>query len=225
MLEIIGKKQAVIQVISHKISKAETFYHKDLTTKCKAEREVDCLSRKGETSPETYFNTVYDSTVKALTRFVVSKCGNILDSEDILQNIYARFYQRIVKKGYDDIENAEAFLISIAKFECKSYYSAQKRHSVTDSFSDFTDEQMVMIESEMSKNQKNLEDVLCDELLAREIFEDIANTDELTGKIFYLYFVCDMKLNDIAEELDMNLSAVKNKLYRTIERQKKKFRI
>ena len=182
-------------------------------------------SRKGETSPETYFNTVYEDTVKSLTRFVVSKCGNILDSEDILQNIYARFYQRIVKKGYDDIENAEAFLISIAKFECKSYYSAQKRHSVTDSFSDYTDEQMVMIESEMSKNQKNLEDVLCDELLAREIFEDIANTDEVTGKIFYLYFVCELKLNEIADELDMNLSAVKNKLYRTIERQKKKFRI
>lgn len=183
------------------------------------------LNRKGEASPETYFNTVYDSTVKSLTRFVISKCGNILDAEDILQNIYARFYQRIVKKGYDDIENAEAFLIIIAKFECKSYYSAQKKHSVTESFSDYTDEQMVMIENEMSKTQKNFEDILCDELLAREIFEDIANTDELTGKIFYLYFVCDMKLSDIAEDLDMNLSAVKNKLYRTIERQKKKFKL
>ncbi|MBD5113596.1 MAG: RNA polymerase sigma factor [Ruminococcaceae bacterium] len=183
------------------------------------------MNRKGQTSPDTYFNTVYDKTVSSLTRFVISKCGNILDAEDILQNIYARFYQRIIKKGYDDIENAEAFLISIAKFECKTYYGNQKRHSNVDSFSDYTDEQMVMIENEMSKTQKNLEDVLCDELLAREIFEDIANTDELTGKIFYLYFVCDMKLNDIAAELDMNLSAVKNKLYRTIERQKKKFKI
>lgn len=214
-----------IKGFSLKISKAETFYHKVLTTKCKAESEVKRLNRKGEASPETYFNTVYDSTVKSLTRFVISKCGNILDAEDILQNIYARFYQRILKKGYEDIENAEAFLISIAKFECKSYYSAQKKHSVTESFSDYTDEQMVMIENEMSKTQKNFEDILCDELLAHEIFEDIANTDELTGKIFYLYFVCDMKLSDIAADLDMNLSAVKNKLYRTIERQKKKFRL
>lgn len=186
---------------------------------------MDCLSRKGETSPETYFNTVYDKTINSLTRFVISKCGNILDAEDILQNIYTRFYQRILKKGYTDIENAEAFLISIAKFECKSYYGTQKRHSVIDSFSDYTDEQMVMIENEMSKTQKNLEDVLCDQMLAREIFDDIANTDEVTGKIFYLYFVCNMKLNDVADELGMNLSAVKNKLYRTIERQKKKFRI
>ncbi len=43
------------------------------------------------------------------------------------------------------------------------------------------------------------------------------------GRIFYLYFVCDMKLDEIAETMDMKLSTVKTKLYRTIERQKKKF--
>ena len=79
------------------------------------------MNRSVDASPETYFNKVYDSTINALTRFVISKCGNILDAEDVLQNIYARFYQRISKKGYADIENAEAFLISIAKFECKNY--------------------------------------------------------------------------------------------------------
>lgn len=183
------------------------------------------MSRKGEKSPDTYFNTVYDSTISSITRYVISKCGNILDAEDILQNIYARFYQRILKKGYSDIENPEAFLISVAKFEFKSYYALKKKNSVTESFSDYTDEQMVMIENEMSKTQKNFDDVLCNKMLAHEIFEDIANTDEVTGKIFYLYFVCDMRLNDIAEELDMNLSAVKNKLYRTIERQKKKYKL
>ena len=186
---------------------------------------MHCLNRKGNASPDAYFNTVYDQTINSLTRFVISKCGSILDAEDILQNIYARFFQRIVKKGYGDIENPEAFLISIAKFECKNYYAGQKKRNVTESFSDYTEEQMVLVEAEISRTQKNLEDVLCDELLAREIFEDIAEADELTGKIFYLYFVCDLKLAEIAEELGMTLSGVKNKLYRTIERQKKKFNL
>lgn len=176
-------------------------------------------------SAEKYFNKVYDETISALTRFVISKCGNVLDAEDVLQNIYARFYQRITKKGYDDIENAEAFLISIAKFECKSYYGALKRHSVSESFSEYSEEQMFMVETEMSRGQKNLEDILCDKMLAREIFEDITADDPQVGQIFYLYFVCDMKLNDIAEQLNMNLSAVKNKLYRTLDRQKKKFHL
>jgi len=61
--------------------------------------------------------------------------------------------------------------------------------------------------------------------LARQIFEDIATQDPLIGKIFYLHFVCDRKLDEIATELEITLSSVKNKLYRTIDRQKKKFNI
>jgi RNA polymerase sigma-70 factor (ECF subfamily) len=172
-----------------------------------------------------YFNRVYSETVPALSRFVINKCGNILDVEDILQNIYARFFRRIVKKGHRDIENPEAFLINIAKFECKNYFGSLKKRSGVTSFTDFSDEQMYEIEAEMSKNSKQLEDVLCNEMLARQIFEDIAAQDALTGKIFYLHFVCDLKLDEIAKELELKLSTVKNKLYRTIDRQKKKFNI
>lgn len=179
----------------------------------------------GDYTLDTYFNGVYDETINAVSRFVISKCGNILDSEDVIQNIYARFYQRISKKGYQDIDSPEAFLINIAKFECKSYFGIIKKHSKSQSFGDFTEEQMVAVEAEMSATQKNLEDVLCNEMLARQIFEDIANTDETTGKIFYLHFVCDMKLDEVANALGLNLSTVKNKLYRTIERQKKKFNL
>lgn len=172
-----------------------------------------------------YFNTVYEQTAGAVSRYVISKCGNILDSEDILQNIYARFFKRIQKKGFGDIESAEAFLINIAKFECRNYFGGIKKRSRTSSFADYTEEQMVEIEAEMSRSEKRLEDVLCNELLARQIFEDITNDDPAVGKIFYMHFVMDMKLDDIAKELDINLSTVKNKLYRTIERQKKKFNL
>lgn len=179
----------------------------------------------GSNTLDAYFNSVYSETFPSVSRFVVSKCGSVQESEDILQNVYARFYQRISKKGYDDIENAEAFVINIAKFECKNYFGFIKKHSSSTSFSDFTDEQMVAVEAEMSREQKGLEDVLCNTLIARQIFDDIAKDDPVTGKIFYLHFVCDMKLDEVAKTLELNLSTVKNKLYRTIERQKKKFNI
>jgi len=172
-----------------------------------------------------YFNEVYSDTFSAVSRFVISKCGNILDSEDILQNIYARFFSRIKKKGYTDIESAEAFLINIAKFECRNYFGVLKKRSKTSSFADYTEEQMVEIEAEMSRTDKRLEDVLETELTARQIFDDITNDDPVTGKIFYMHFDLDMKLDEIAAELELNLSSVKNRLYRTIERQKKKFNI
>ncbi len=174
---------------------------------------------------DAYFNKVYSDTIGAVSRYVVRKCGNILDSEDILQNIYARFFSRISKKGYEDIEIPEAFLINLAKFECRNYFGGIRKHNKTSSFGDYTEEQMVEIEAEMSRTEKGLEDVLCNELMARQIFDDIANDDPVVGKIFYMHFVMDMKLDEIATELDLSLSNVKNKLYRTIERQKKKFNI
>ncbi len=179
----------------------------------------------GSNALDAYFNSVYSETFASVSRYVVSKCGSIQESEDILQNIYARFYQRIAKKGYEDIENAEAFVINIAKFECKNYFGFIKKHSVSNSFADFSEEQMVAVEAEMSREQKSLEDVLCNSLVAKQIFNDIANDDPVTGRIFYLHFVCDMKLDEVAKALDLNLSTVKNKLYRTIERQKKKFNL
>ncbi len=178
-----------------------------------------------DTGHEQYFNTVYEQTNKSVSRFVVSKCGSIADAEDIIQNVYTRFFQRISQKGYEDIESPEAFLINIAKFECSSYFSAKKKNEKVSSFAEYTEEEMVNIEAQMSKPQKSLEDVMCNKVLAKQIFDDIMKGDPLTGQIFYLHFVCDMKLEDIASELDVKLSTVKNKLYRTIERQKKKFKL
>ncbi|MBE6880497.1 MAG: sigma-70 family RNA polymerase sigma factor [Ruminococcaceae bacterium] len=172
----------------------------------------------------SYFNSVYDDTIKSVTRFIVSKCGNFEDAEDMVQNVYTRFFQRISQKGYEDIESPEAFLINIAKFECKTYFSVKKKNEKVSSFADYSEEEMVNIEAEMSKPQRSLEDIMCNKLLAKKIFDDIVNTDEMTGQIFYLHFVCDMKLEDVAAALDVKLSTVKNKLYRTIERLRKKYK-
>lgn len=176
-------------------------------------------------SADAYFNEVYASTLPAVTRFVMAKCGHVLDADDVIQNIYARFFSRISKKGFADIESAEAFLINIAKFETRNYFGAIKKHSKQSSFADFSEEQMVKIEADMSRHEKKLEDVLENEVIARQIFDDITSGDPEIGKIFYMHFALDMKLDEVAKELNLNLSTVKNKLYRTIEKQKKKFNI
>ena len=177
-----------------------------------------------KTELDIYFNNVYDDTIRSVTRFIVSKCGNFEDAEDMVQNVYTRFYQRISQKGYEDIESPEAFLINIAKFECKTYFSVKKKNEKVSSFADYSEEEMVNIEAQMSKPQKSLEDIMCNKLMAKKIFDDIVGTDEMTGQIFYLHFVCDMKLEDVALTLDVKLSTVKNKLYRTIERLRKKYK-
>ncbi len=178
----------------------------------------------GESRHEEYFNSVYESTVKSVSRFVVSKCGNFEDAQDIIQNVYTRFFKRITDKGHEDIESPEAFLINIAKYECRTYFSGKKKSEKLSLFSDYTEEEMTAIEREMSTPKEKLDDLLCNKLVAKQIFEDIMKSDELTGQIFYLHFACDMKLEDVAQALDIKLSTVKNRLYRTIEKQKKKYK-
>lgn len=180
----------------------------------------------GNNDIDSYFDTVYAETFDSVSRFVVSHAARFQDAEDIVQNVYTRFYKRLTDKGFDDIENAEAFVINIAKFECKSFFSGFiKRKEKVLNMSDFDEEQSASLEAELSRDQKRLEDVMTDKILAKQIFDDIMADDETVGKIFYMHFVCDMKLDEIADKLDLKLSTVKTKLYRTIERQKKKFNI
>ncbi len=47
------------------------------------------------------------------------------------------------------------------------------------------------------------------------------NKDLITTKIFYLYFAMGLKISEIAKELKMTESNVKNKIYRTLKELKK----
>lgn len=180
----------------------------------------------GNPDIDSYFDAVYAETIGPVSRFVVSHAARFQDTEDIVQNIYTRFYKRISEKGYRDIESTEAFLINIAKFECRSVFAGFKRRKERDVIlSDIDEEQTAAIEAEMSRDQKLLEDIMTDKILAKQIFDDIMSGDETVGRIFYLHFVCDMKLEEVANRLDLKLSTVKTKLYRTIEKQKKKYGI
>ena len=178
----------------------------------------------GKPEIDLYFNEIYAATFNAVSRYVAGHASRFQDSEDIIQNVYTRFYKRICDKGHDDIESPEAFLINIAKFECRTFLSGFiKRRDKVRNLSGFSEEETASLEAELSRDEPLLEEVMGNKILAKQIFDDVMKNDETVGQIFYLYFVCDMKLDEIARRLDLNVSTVKTKLYRTIERQKKKF--
>ena len=116
------------------------------------ERGEHCV---GNPDLDSYFDAVYAETVSSVSRFVVSHAARFQDTEDIVQNIYTRFYKRISEKGYKDIESAEAFLINIAKFECRSVFAGFRRRKDRDIIlSEIDEEQAAAIEADMSRDQK-----------------------------------------------------------------------
>ena len=55
-----------------------------------------------------------------------------------------------------------------------------------------------------------------------KVWEMIKRKDIRIAKIFYLHYGLDMKIIDIAKELNLSESAVKNYIYRTIKELKNK---
>ena len=56
-----------------------------------------------------------------------------------------------------------------------------------------------------------------------QIWKYLKNKSELTARIFYLYYVMEIPIKTIAEDMQITESNVKNYLYRTKKELKEKF--
>ena len=61
----------------------------------------------------------------------------------------------------------------------------------------------------------DLEQNFMDNQDVKKVWNYIQNKDLMTSKIFYLYFVLGLKIVEIAQELKVTESNVKNRIYRT----------
>lgn len=67
------------------------------------------------------------------------------------------------------------------------------------------------------KDDFDLEQEIITKDNVQTIWDYVKNKDIVTAKIFYLYFSFGLKISDIAKELHLNESNVKNKIYRTLK--------
>ncbi|MDO4572361.1 MAG: RNA polymerase sigma factor [Clostridia bacterium] len=163
------------------------------------------------TESDAYFEAVYDRTYTELLRYVVIKTNRADGVEDILQTVYQRFYLRIRRKGYADIEQPKAFLIDLAKKELWR----QKRRRET---------QAVEIARAAELPDPAALDVLAENrLLAREVWSVVQSEPLLSYKCFVLYYGFDMPVCAIAEKLSIGEEAVKSRLFRTRGRVRARF--
>lgn len=162
------------------------------------------------------FEKIYKETYDYLLKFVVIKCYNINDVNDIIQDTYIEFY-KIVNKNKKKIDNINSFICGIASNIIKRYYYKKNR--------------IILLQNLDEKNDItydipddfNIEESIINKENSEKIWNYIETKDINTIKIFYLYFRFDEKISDIAKELELNESNVKNKIYRTIKEIKKFF--
>ena len=154
------------------------------------------------------FHEIYNKTYNSILKFIAVKCQNVEDINDILQDTYTELYKILNKRTIIEVESEVAFIIGIAKKILKRYFSFKYKYQLL-SYSLNTDELEIDVQDKF-----DLEQDIITKNNAEEIWYYLNNKNLMTSKIFYLYFCLDMKISEIAKELNLKESTDKNKIYR-----------
>lgn len=154
------------------------------------------------------FNKIYDETYSDILKYVIIKCHNINDANDIIQDIYLEFWKILNKKTVID-DNIKSYLIGIAVNKIKKHFTIiQKIRTLVNN-----EDLVIDIKSNI-----NIEDIIINNEDWNSIWEYIKNKrNQDIPKIFYLHYKLEMSIKGIAKELDVNESYVKNLIYRTLK--------
>ena len=156
-----------------------------------------------------YVTQIYNETYVFITKYLTIKCNSTNDVSDLLQNTYMNFLSRIEKCGQKHVFSPKHYLLRIAKDELVKYYRDKSIFSNEYSLDDRNDSGYETFDEEFL-----LEEFFENKDIYDQIWLAIKKQDDLTVKIFQLYFLYDMKLKEIAVKANIPISTVKNKLYR-----------
>lgn len=145
--------------------------------------------------------------------YIVCKCSNIDDVNDLLQETYVELYKNIKRKQYLILENYQSYIIGIAKKRIQKYYGLLYKFRTLSVSKDNNEEEY---EIELPDNI-DIEAEIVTKMNAEKVWKYIKQKNINTVKVFYLYYYSELKISQIAKELKMSESNVKNILYRTIK--------
>ena len=166
--------------------------------------------------PQNSFEAIYNDTYDDLLKFVIFKCDNLDDVNDIVQETYIELFIMMKKQIIKDIK---PYMFGIAKNKLKKYYSLKSKIKNIFVNKSIEDEEL----NNIVKDNFDLENCVFEKLTKEEIWKYLNSKNTIIAKIFYLYYAEDIKIKEIAVGLNLNESTVKNYLYRTLKELKNLF--
>lgn len=160
------------------------------------------------------FNNIYDKTYSDILKYIIIKCHNVNDANDIIQDVYLEFWKILNKKDVDE-SNIKSFLIGIAINKIKKHYTIIQKIKTISIF-DNNEKDIELIDN--LSNSINIEDIIIQKNDCDQVWDYIkSKRNQNIPKIFYLFYVLELSIKDISKELDVSESYVKNIIYRTLK--------
>jgi RNA polymerase sigma-70 factor (ECF subfamily) len=151
--------------------------------------------------------------------YIASKCGNAADISDIAQETYMEVYEMLCKRGAAYAWGAKALVMKIARQKLARHYSrlARQKMSVPLHATDTDGSETPLPELEADAEAFRTEDYVIDKMMLDDARQIIRQKPDDVKRVLYLFFDLDLTIAEIAKELSMSESNVKNKLYRTLK--------
>ena len=135
---------------------------------------------------ETYlkqFNKIYNKTYNYVLKYIICKCSNIEDVNDIIQETYLELYNTLIKEK--NIDDYNKYLIGIAKNKIKKHYKLIYKIKTIPLFIQ-KDNNLDLIET--IKNDVDIEKIIIDINDLELIWNHLKKKKIIIQKIFYLYY-------------------------------------
>lgn len=154
------------------------------------------------------FDRIYAETRDDLLRYLTLRTNADPEAEDLFQEVYRRFYDRLTRGV--PVLDPRRYLFSVAKKVLAGYYrSSAKRKEA---------EQPIPEDFEVVSDDEPIDERLLREERMDEVWRLLKHEPEINQRAFVLYYGYDRSQKEIAAALGIREEAVRQRLYRTRER-------
>ncbi len=156
------------------------------------------------------FHEIYQNTYKKVYAAILSGTENSHTAEDIFQEIYVELYNAL--KSGKSVHNPQSYLMAIVRRKLSRHYKSVKKSREREILSE--DDNDI---AELAADDFEIEDGIVNAELYREISAKLKAKSETVQQIFVMFYQLELTIPEIAENLSVSQSFVKNKLYRTLK--------
>ena len=154
------------------------------------------------------FDRIYAETRDDLLRYLTLRTNADPEAEDLFQEVYRRFYDRLTRGV--PVMDPRRYLFSVAKKVLAGYYRSSAKRKAA--------EQPIPEDFEVVSDDEPIDERLLREERMDEVWRLLKHEPEINQRAFVLYYGYDRSQKEIAAALGIREEAVRQRLYRTRER-------